>query len=221
MHLRYALKSGSRADHDLAVRYLGESRAAWRRLTLAADEVYAPIADVRAGQRGFQWSSREEPLEQLDATVEKLWDRRAVASAKPLAILATDRRDDLGINAHDLKHAADPDGTAVTISCKPMAKKYVVDVRLWYKPMPSEAKWACVPMEPRPPEVKPPEPKPEGGKVEIKAEDKLERYVATVPLTSEGLLYFVEIEDDRGVAANCPLALQDTPYKVIDPKPPK
>jgi len=91
-------------------------------------------------------------------------------------------------------HAAGAD--RATISAAVSDQSALRSVRLFYKPMPSAAKWTSVAMEQR------------GGRCQ-----------AQVPVTPEGLLYYVRAVDAGLNASMAPDFLQETPYGVIPPWP--
>jgi hypothetical protein len=96
----------------------------------------------------------------------------------------------------DLRAAHAARTNRATISVAVRDQSALRSVRLFYRPMPSTAKWASVAMEQR------------GA-----------RYQAQVPVTSEGLLYYVRAVDAALNAAMAPDFLQQTPYGVIPPWP--
>jgi hypothetical protein len=85
-------------------------------------------------------------------------------------------------------------GGSVSLTAELASHAKITDVRVWYKRMPSYAEWVSMSM---------------------KALDN-NRYQASVPLTSEGILYFFEAIDEDGNAVHYPDFLKQTPYLVID-----
>jgi hypothetical protein len=78
MHLEYAMKAGCEADYQLALKLLGESRAAWKTLAETTDTVYAPLNNPLRRQTKFQWGSLLKTLETMDAAIPEdcciCWD---------------------------------------------------------------------------------------------------------------------------------------------------
>jgi hypothetical protein len=85
-------------------------------------------------------------------------------------------------------------GDSVTLSVTVGARAKIKSVGLYYKRMPAYYEWVRIEMQPA----------GEG------------QFSAPVPLTPEGILYYVEALDKDGNAANYPDFLQRTPYFVID-----
>jgi len=96
----------------------------------------------------------------------------------------------------DLRAEHAPAAESAQISVVVSDKSPLRSVRVFYKPMPSTAKWESAPM----------------------AEDD-GRYQAQVPVTSEGLLYYVRAVDAALNASMAPDFLSETPYRVIPPWP--
>ena len=113
-------------------------------------------------------------------------------SGRPLEFTAAEKGQPTGMDVTDVRHQIDPPGS-VRITCKASAPAGVRKVLLWYKPLPSGAAWKSAAMS---------------GERELSAQ---------VPLTAQGLLYQIEVQDESGQAAIFPPALQATPYWVIAP----
>jgi hypothetical protein len=107
----------------------------------------------------------------------------------------TDRAGNEGLGVERADFAIARDKKSVTLTAKVSAAKSLSRVVLWWKPLPSSDFWRSQDMVGA-----------NGG-----------TYATTVPLTSEGLMYLVELQDESGNARNFPLVLQETPYRVIPP----
>ncbi|KPJ64106.1 hypothetical protein AMK68_02300, partial [candidate division KD3-62 bacterium DG_56] len=96
----------------------------------------------------------------------------------------------------NLRH--DHEGTAseTTISAEITDDTEVGEVTLWWRPLPSGENWQRAKMMPAAGE-----------------------YRATVPVTSDGLLYYVEAVDRAANGSQYPHFLKEQPYRVIDPWP--
>ena len=84
--------------------------------------------------------------------------------------------------------------TSVSLTAEVATHAKITDVRVWYKRMPSYSEWVSMPMKAL----------------------KSNRYQATVPLTPEGILYFLVAGDEDGNAVQYPAFLELTPCFVID-----
>jgi len=85
-------------------------------------------------------------------------------------------------------------GNSVSLRAEVKARSGVKSVRVYYKRLPSYYEWLRMEMQ------------PEGQGY----------FRATVPLTPEGILYYLEAVDDDGNAVNYPDFLERTPYLIID-----
>jgi hypothetical protein len=195
LHLDYARHTGSQTDYEAAVALMAVSRAAWKQLANTADAVYAPLDNRLRGQVDFQWANELPRLEKLDATLPAVWAKRgADPTAVPLRLTPADLGQDTGIRVTALGHDLIANGQ-VRILCQATAPAGIRVVKLWYMPMPSENKWTSRPM----------------------AAGDAGQWERTVPITAEGLIYCVEVQDQKGQASYFPNVLQQTPYQAITP----
>ncbi|MDQ2732885.1 MAG: hypothetical protein M3Y56_14595, partial [Armatimonadota bacterium] len=191
MRLDYALRTGTEEEYDKAVDDLARSRQDWKTLADTADSVYAPLLNKLRGQVDYQWSSQLEPLETLDKTVPDLWAaRKPQAPAGPLTFPPLYH----GAGVMDI-HDKLPRAGAVTITGQVSRPRTTKALVVWSKPLPSEAKWTSqiVPF----------------------ADDG--RWSVDLPITPQGLLYSVEVQDMDGSAMNFPDVRTGTPYIAITP----
>lgn len=193
-HLSYALAAGSAADYEQALGYLERSRESWQRLAETADAVYAPLDNPQRHESKFRWSLPLPVLERLDATAPLLWaGRKAHPGARRLEFTAADEGREPGIEVTGVRPAVQA-GQA-QVSCHVSTSAGIGAVWLWHRKLPSESVWEKVLMAPG------------GGS----------QFSAAFPVTREGALYFVEVEDPAGQARNFPEVLKTRPYWVIDP----
>jgi len=195
MFYDYAMRTGSETDYDEAVSLLSASRGAWKALADTADAVYAPHTNLLRKQTNYRWSDKLRPIEQNDLQWVSAWsEAKHKTDAKPLSITAQDHGRDIDIQVADLSHGLVAGGK-VAITCRANAGAGVKEILLWTKPLPSEAKWASLPM--------------------TAGADGA--FTLTVPVPSAGLMYLVEVRDSKGSAMNYPPVMETTPYRVIPP----
>lgn len=193
-YLDYALKTGRESEYQTALKYLADSRQAWKQLGETADAIYRPLSNPLRKQADFQWSDQLDSIEKLDATAPQLWtDHVSKADVAPLTFTAADVGKDAGLRVEKLEHTISNTKDTATISCRASAKKGIKKLTLWFKPLPSELPWQSMDMT-----------KLANGS-----------FSATTVLTHEGLMYLVKVQDKTGQAKNFPPVLEETPYRVI------
>jgi hypothetical protein len=193
-YIDYSVSSGSEPDYQTGVKLLADSRDAWGKLAAEADAVFAPLSNPMRHQLDFQWGQELPKLTQIDATAPQVWSSRPPGGkGDPLVLTPVDQGQDPGIRVDGLQDAVAPAKDSASITCKPSAPQGVAKVVLWWKPLPSELQWANLPMTSQ----------PDG------------TFSATLPLTPEGLMYMVEVQDKAGQARNFPDERQETPYHII------
>ena len=202
-YFEHAWKINDGAEYEKATQLLTQSREAWKALAQTTDSVYAPVNNPLRGQRQFEWKSQIEPLEKTDSQAAVLWSERprggarepSGARAGPIQVLATDHPGSEGLNLERLDHVIAGSRRSVSLTCRASATAGLSRVVLWWKPLPSSDFWRSQDM--------------------VLGDDGA--YSTTVPLTNEGLMYMVELQDSRGNARNFPLVLKETPYRIIPP----
>lgn len=206
--LEHAILADRYDEYQTAVRELQASRQAWGHLSTVADAVYGPLQNPLNRQTNFRWSSQISLLRQSDAEAYGFWHYRTnkVNMLPSLVLNATDRGLDAGLAVQRLSAQRPKEGTDWNISCRVAAAHGIRQVILWYKPLPSQAAWLSIPMQPA------------SGMQTARAGASV-IYSASVPVTPKGLLYQVEVVDQLGDARNFPDALNATPYRVIPPFP--
>ncbi|HTW94720.1 MAG TPA: hypothetical protein VMD30_08010 [Tepidisphaeraceae bacterium] len=193
-HLLYALDGNSQSDYDAAVDYFAQSRQMWKQLADTADAIYKPLTDHLRHEVDYRWSEGEADLAKADATAPDVWaKRKIVASAGPLKITDSDLGHPLGMAVTNLTHTIAPD--SATIHCDVTAVGPVAQVILWYTDLPSTSTWQST----------------------LMTSDGPGQWSVTVPLTSHGLLYQVEVRDNKGNAIIYPNPLVETPFRAITP----
>jgi hypothetical protein len=156
-------------------------------------------------QRQYEWKSQLPLLEKMDSQAADLWAGRPRGGAKypsgaqsgPIEFAATDYLDNGGLNVANMNYVIAPSKKSVTLTCAASATGEPSRVVLWWKPLPSSSFWRSNDM--------------------VKRSDGA--YASTVPLTSEGLMYSIEVQDSAGNARKFPLVLKETPYRIISPFP--
>lgn len=202
-YFEHAWKINDAAEYEKATQLLTQSREAWKALAQTVDSVYAPVNNPLRGQRQFEWKSLIEPLEKIDSQAAGLWAERprggarepSGARAGPIQLLDTDHPGNDGLNVERMDHVIARSKRSVSLTCKASATAGLSRVVLWWKPLPSSDFWRSQDM--------------------VLGDNGA--YATTVPLTSEGLMYMVELQDSRGDARNFPPVLQETPYRIIPP----
>jgi len=197
------------SDFEAGEGDLAGSRAAWKELAAVADATYAPLLNALRGQVRFRWGSLLAPLEEYDARVASTASAggetdldpgtvpRPMPHLAPRPLLSTllkpsDLADDSQIVVSDLKQSVG--SGKLTIELNAWASDGIAQVLLWYKPLPSESRWASVPLA-----------SGESG------------FSVSVPLPSVGMLYLVEARDRGGSGVEFEPALRATPYAVVEP----
>jgi hypothetical protein len=133
-------------------------------------------------------------LNQIDATAPQVWSSRPPGgSGGPLVLTSVDQGQDPGIRVEGLQAAVSATKESASITCQPSAPQGVAKAILWWKPLPSELPWTSLVMSPQ----------PDGS------------FSAVLPLTPEGLMYMVEVQDKAGQARNFPDEREETPYRII------
>jgi hypothetical protein len=204
-YFEHGWKTHSDSEYDKAVKLLAQSRDAWKKLADTTDSVYAPVNNPMRQQRQYEWKSQLPLLEKMDAQAADLWAGRPRGGAKypsgaqsgPIEFATTDHLDNGGLNVANMNYVIAPSKKSVTLTCTATAKGEPSRVVLWWKPLPSSSFWRSNDM--------------------VKRSDGA--YASTVPLTSEGLMYSIEVEDNGGNARNFPLVLNETPYRILSPFP--
>jgi len=202
-YFQHGWKTHSDGEYAQATKLLTQSREAWAKLSETVDTVYAPVNNPMRQQRNYEWKSQLPLLEKTDAQATDLWAGRPRGGAKypsgaqsgPIQFLATDHVDNGGLNVEKLNYIVAPSKKSVTLTCRPSPASGLSRVVLWWKPLPSSSFWRSNDM----------------------IENGAGNYVAVVPLTSEGLMYSVEVQESNGNARNFPLVLNETPYRIIPP----
>jgi hypothetical protein len=195
-YLDYARKTGRQPEYETSLQNLAEARQAWKALGEVVDGTYGLLNNHLRHQTNFHWSNQLTAIDRLDAAAAQLWASNTVkAGAIPLTLTAADKGEDSGLRIERLEHRVSKSKDAASISCHPKAKQQVAKVLLWFKPLPSETAWQSTEMTEQ----------PDGS------------FSATIPLTSEGLMYSVEVRDKTGQAENFPLVFRETPYRTILP----
>jgi hypothetical protein len=194
-YIDHGLRTNARDDVDRGAALLASSRAAWGRLAVAADAVYKVLQNPLRRQRDFTWGEEMPKLEALDASLETLWNARAKgAHHAPLRIAASDDGSSAGLSLTATPgYAIAFSRKSVAFHVKAAATGGLSRVVLWWKPLPSDARWRAQEM----------------------VETVQGQYLAEVPFTREGLMYMVELQDTAGNARNFPLEQKQTPYWVI------
>ncbi len=195
--LDHGVRTNERGEIDQANALLRSSRGAWAGLAALLDPVYQPLNNPLRRQKSFSWGPALSQLEKLDATAEDLWAARPKgAHHNPLVLTDTDKggTGGLGVGGRpDYRIAAD--GKSVAVTAQASARQPIDRVVLWWKPLPSDAHWRAQEM--------------------IASSDG---WRAEVPLTREGLMYAVEVQDAAGNARSFPLQAETRPFWVIDPQ---
>ncbi|HEX4486268.1 MAG TPA: hypothetical protein VH088_08395 [Terriglobales bacterium] len=96
----------------------------------------------------------------------------------------------IAVNAPQFK--AGDEQVAVNLHVETKSK--TSSVRAYYKPMPASYEWTSIDMQP----------------------SGAGNYSGSLPITSEGLLYYFEAVDVDGNGANYPNFLQQTPYMSVN-----
>lgn len=193
-YLAYALKTGREAEYRTSLKYLEASRQSWKKLGETADAVYGPLHNPLRHQTNYRWGDQLAAIEQLDASAPNLWAAHATnGAALPLAFSAAEQGADAGLGLERLEHSLSAAKDSATISCRATARGGLARLVLWFKPLPSEMPWQSLTMAQR----------SDGS------------FSATTPLTAQGLMYLVEVQDKTGQARNFPLVFEETPYRVI------
>jgi hypothetical protein len=201
-YFEHAWLINDNAEYQKATQLLSESRDAWKALAETADTGYAPVNNPLRHQAKFEWKSQLALLEKTDAQAPALWATRprggarqpSGARAPAIQLRPTDHAGNQGLSVERTDFAIASNKKSVTLTGQVTAATSLSRVVLWWKPLPSSDFWRSQDMV--------------GDGV---------TYSTTVPLTSEGLMYLVELQDESGNARNFPLALQETPYRVIPP----
>ena len=196
-------------DFEEGEGYLDASRESWRQLAAVADSTYAPLLNALRGQVDFRWASQLPFLEACDSRVARAAtigtsDPGAGLSPRPLTphalprpaleslLKASDLGDDQQIVLTDMKQAVA--GGKITVTASAWAPDGISRVLLWYKPLPSQARWVSTQMTAE-----------NGG------------YSASVSLPSDGLLYLIEVRDAAGCGAQFQPVLKAEPFSVVEP----
>ena len=109
----------------------------------------------------------------------------------PYRVLVTDNYEKPAIQITAIE--AKPGTDRVKVNVRIETKSTLDFVRAYYKPMPAGYEWNVVDMQATDAGI----------------------YEATLPLTAEGLLYFVEAVDKEGNGSNYPNFLTETPYLLV------
>jgi hypothetical protein len=193
-YIDYAVHSGSEADYQSGTKLLDDSRDCWGKLASEADAVFAPLSNPMRKQLNFQWGQELPKLTAIDATAPQVWASRPPGGkGDPLVLSSVDLGQDPGLRVNDLKDAVSAAKESATIICQASAPQGVAKVVLWWKPLPSELTWQNRVMSAQ----------PDGS------------FSASLPLTPEGLMYMVEVQDKNGLARNFPDERVETPYHII------
>lgn len=196
--VEHAVKTNAEGEYQKGVEYLTQSRESWKQLAEITDSVYGPVQNPLRGQRNFEWKSQLPKLEKIDASAADLWEQRPRgAHSSTIQLLAADRLEGAGLSVAQVQYTIVPSKRSATFTCLTSAKGELAHVVLWWKPLPSDTRWAPQEM--------------------FLADDG--SYSTTLPLTHEGLMYMVEVQDKAGNAQNFPPVLQETPYWVLPPFP--
>ena len=201
-----AWHTNNAAEYAKATQLLAQSRQAWQTLAETADAAYAPLNNPVRWQWQFEWKSQLPVLDKIDSQAADLWAKRPRGGARmpdgsragPIHLLATDHPGNDGLKAGHLGYVIAPSRKSVRLACDASATSGLADVILWWKPLPSGTYWRSQTM----------------------VETSRGAYATRVPLTSEGLMYMVELEDKKGEARNFPQEVKETPYRVIPPLAP-
>ena len=203
-YLDYALRTGNEHDYSAAITDLARSRAFWQQLAETADAVYRPLSNPLRHQIGFQWSSQNQPLAQLDASAPRLWlEHRTQRTCLPLEprpasdaafgrviLKAVKEREQVAAGSGEMSFTWN---AAIQAGSSDRSAS-IASATLFVKPLPSERSWEIWPMARK------------GG-----------IWQATVPLDEHGLMYMVELHTLTGETKNFPDVFQETPWRMIPP----
>lgn len=201
-YLEFFNRTGNLNSLSTAREFLRQAIGHWQDLAEVTETHFLPVIErLRMYTAAFTW--REEgkdlprELEELEDLARKAANAPAAATAPEPEHPRPDQTKPPIITVAPPQLAAGR--TALKVVAEVRASSGTSSVLLFYRPMPSFYSWQSIPM------------KAIGSR----------KYLASVPVTPEGLLYRIVAAGVTGMAAEWPSFLEETPYRCIDPWEPK